>query len=443
MNRWILGAFILVSSAGYLRAGDWEQFRGGVALGHTQAARLPLTWSNTHNLAWRVPLPGAGWSQPVVVGGRIFVTTAVTGGNDRPKGMSAGAWDMSTMGWASPPATPVQWRVLAIDPADGRVLWSRTVVNMSPTFGKHASNTFATETPCGSATAVYAFFGATGTLVSLDHEGHERWRRDFGPQKIQNSFGTGSSPALHGDRLVLQLYNETDARLVCLDADTGKDVWEAARGKGTSWSTPIIWDHRGTLEVVAAGHESVIAYALADGAEQWRLGGFDTSFACSVVADADGVYMGTSSPGSRAPAAAIAPGSRGDLTLPKGQASTAAVRWWRTKSGASMPSPVVVGERLYFFGNTAVCLDKRTGADVYRKRLPGGTLTVASPLVAGDRIYVINERGHATVLRSGAEYEILAESDIGQPGEIFWATPAVAGDALLIRSSDALYCVRQ
>ena len=108
-----------------------------------------------------------------------------------------------------------------------------------------------------------------------------------------------------------------------------------------------------------------------------------------------------------------------------------------------MPSPVVVGERLYFFGNTAVCLDKRTGAEVYRKRLPGGTLTVASPLVAGDRIYLINERGHAMVLGSGADYEILAESDIGQPGEIFWATPAVAGDALLIRSSDALYCVRQ
>lgn len=442
-GRCVAGVMVLATLSAPLLAADWEQFRGGMALGHVDGARLPTTWSNTENLAWRTPLPGAGWSQPIVVGGRIFVTTAVTGGNDRPKGMSAGAWDMSTMGWASPPSTPVQWRVLALDPADGRVLWSRTVVNAKPTTGKHASNTFATETPCGSATAVHAFFGATGTLVSLDHDGNERWRREFGPQKIQNSFGTGSSPALHGDRLVLQLYNETDARLVCLDANTGRDLWQASRDKGTAWSTPVIWDNRGTTEVVAAGQESVIAYALADGQERWRLGGFDTSFACSVAADADGVYMGTSSPGSKAPAAAIVPGSAGDLTLPKGQTSTAAVRWWRTKSGASMPSPVVVGEHLYFFGNTAVCLDKRTGAELYRKRLPGGTLTAGSPLVAGDRIYLVNERGHATVLRTGAAYEILAECDIGQPGEIFWATPAVAGDALLIRSSDALYCVRQ
>lgn len=447
MTRWRTGLSILTAAAcammsARLLAADWEQFRGGTACGHVASARLPLTWSNSQHLAWRTPLPGAGWSQPIVVGGRIFVTTAVTGGNDRPKGMSAGAWDMSTMGWASPPSSPVQWRLLAIDPADGQVLWSRTLVNAKPTSGKHASNTFATETPCGSATAVHAFFGATGTLVSLDHAGNERWRRDFGPQKIQNSFGTGSSPVLHGDRLVVQLYNETDARLVCLDANSGKAVWEATRGKGTAWSTPVIWDNRGTLEVVAAGQETVIAYGLTDGSERWRLGGFDTSFACSVVADADGVYMGTSSPGSKAPAAAIVTGSQGDLTLPKGQTSTAAVRWWRTKSGASMPSPVVVGDRLYFFGNTAVCLDKRTGAELYRKRLPGGTLTVASPLVSGDRIYLVNERGHTTVLRSGDTYDILAESDIGQPDEVFWATPAVAGDALLIRSSDALYCVR-
>ena len=443
MRSWAAGAILLTCLAGGAGAAEWPQFRGGTALGHAGAARLPTRWSNTENLAWRTPLPGAGWSQPIVAGGRIFVTTAVTGGNDRPKDMSAGAWDMSTMGWASPPAAAVQWRVLALDPADGRILWSRTVVAAKAAHGKHASNTYATETPCGSASAVHAFFGATGTLVSLDHDGNERWRREFGPQKIQNSFGTGSSPVLEDGRILLQLYNEDEARLVCLDAATGRDLWQAVRDKGTAWSTPVVWDNRGTLEVVAAGNGSVIAYTLADGGERWRLGGFDTSFACSVVADDEGVYMGTSSPGSKAPAAAVVPGSQGDLTLPKGKTSTSAVSWWRTKSGASMPSPVVVDDRLYFFGNTAVCLDKRTGQEIYRKRLPGGTLTVGSPLVAGGRIYLVNERGHATVLEAGRDYAVLAESDIGQPGEVFWASPAVAGDGLLIRSSDAVYCIRE
>jgi outer membrane protein assembly factor BamB len=423
-------------------AEDWPQFRGGPALSHA-AARVPTEWSNESNLAWRTQVPGSGWSQPIVAVGRIYVTTAVSGGNDRPKATMGGVMDFSTMGRVAIPEKPIQWRVLAIDPADGRVLWSKTVVEAKPQFGKHASNTFATETPCASADTVYAFFGATGTLAALDRDGNERWRREFGPQPIINQFGTGSSPVLLGDRIILQLYNEDSAKLLCLDAATGKDAWVAERGKGTSWSTPVIWDNAGTTEVLAAGDKSIIAYALADGAERWRIGGIDTSFACSVVADREGVYFGTSSPGSKAPAAAIAPGHLGDLTPLKGETKTAAVRWSRTKSGAGMPSPVVIGDHLYFYGNTAVCLDKRTGEERFRKRLPGGTTCVGCPLVIGGRIYLVNERGTTVVMQAGPEFKVLGESKIGPGDEVFWATPAVAGDALLIRSSDALYCIRE
>ena len=215
---------------------------------------------------------------------------------------------MSTWGMASAPKTPVQWRVLRLDPADGRIEWSRTIVEAVPKFAKHASNSYATETPCAAGDAVVAFFGATGTLVALDHDGGERWRREFGPQPIQNQFGTGSSPVFHpdagGGRILLQLYNEDSARLHCLDPRTGADLWTADRGKGTAWSTPVVWTNDGTPEVVTAGEGSVIAYSIADGAERWRLGGLDTSFACSLGADADGIYYGTSScRRSRPPAA--------------------------------------------------------------------------------------------------------------------------------------------
>jgi outer membrane protein assembly factor BamB len=421
---------------------DWPQFRGGQALGHA-AARLPLVWGNDKNLAWRTAIPGSGWSQPVVAGGRIYVTTAVSGGADRPKNSTSGVWDFSTMGRPTLPKNALEWRVLCLDAADGRMLWSRTVVERKPEFGKHASNTYATETPCAAADTVWAFFGATGTLVALDRDGGERWRREFGPQKIVNQFGTGSSPVLHDERLVLQLYNEESATLVCLDAATGRDQWKADRSKGSSWATPVVWNNAGTPEVLAAGDKSLIAYALADGLERWRLEDIDTSFACSVVADAEGVYFGTSSPGSRSPAAAIAPGNLGDLTPPKGATQTAAIRWSRTKSGAGMPSPVVAGDLLFFFGDKATCLDKRTGTEKFRKRMPGGTTCVGSPLVVGDRIYVVNEKGTTLVLRAGPAFEVLGESTLGPGDEVFWASPAVAGDALLIRSSDALYCVRE
>ena len=442
-----LGLLAAVEGGLSARGDDWPQFRGGPRLGVAANARVPLQWSDTDHLAWRTAIPGAGWSQPVVAGGRIFLTTAVGAAADRPSGMG-GAMSFSTWGWGSAPKDPVQWLVLCLDPADGKILWSRTIATGVPKYGKHASNSYATETPCASADTVFAFFGATGTLVALGHDGTERWRRDLGPQPIQNQFGTGSSPVLvrdprtGGDRLLVQLYNEEAARLHCLDPRTGADLWTADRGKGTSWSTPVAWTNERGAEVVTAGQGMVIAYALDDGAERWRLGGIDTSFACSVGADADGVYIGTSSPGSRAPLCCVARGHAGDLTLPKGQTATAAVPWSRFKSGAGMPSPVVANGLLYYFGDKAVCYDARTGDEKYRKRLPGGTTCVGCPLVVGDRIYVVNEKGRTVVIQVGPEFTILAESTLGGGDEVFWATPAVAGDALLIRSSAAVYCIR-
>lgn len=434
-------ALMLGGAAAVADSGDWPQFRGGAALGKA-AATVPLDWAADRNVAWRTPIPGSGWSQPVVAGGRIYVTTAVADNAKRPSGMG-GVMSLSTWGWGSAPSDPLEFRVLCLDPADGRIVWSKTVADVKPTFGKHASNTFATETPCAAADGVYAFFGATGTLVALDRDGTERWRRDLGPQPIQNQFGTGSSPLLHGGRLFIQRYNEDQGQLLCLDAATGRDLWTAAGPKGTSWSTPFVWTNAGVEEVVSAGQGMIVAHAVADGQERWRFGGIDTSFACSPVADAEHVYFGTSSPGSKAPAAAIKGGGSGDLTLPKGEKASDRVPWSRTKSGAGMPSPVVVGDHLYFFDKIAVCLDKRTGAELYRKRLPSGTSAIGSPLVIGDRIYLVNEKGKTVVVKAGPAFELLAESSLGDTDEIFWATPAVAGNSLYIRSSDALYCIRE
>lgn len=426
--------------------GDWPQFRGGTVLGRAGDVALPLSWDaspgSKGTIAWRSAIPGAGWSQPVTVDGRIYLTTAVIPGGRKPKGMSGGVMDLSTMGWGKPPKDPVQWRVLCLDATDGSLVWSKTVVEQVPKYATHASNTYATETPCATPDGVWAFFGATGTVVALDRDGNQRWTRDYGPQAITNAFGTGASPVLHDGKLLVQLYNDDAGDLHCLDAATGADVWTATRTKGASWATPIIWDNDGTTEVVTGGQGSIVAYALADGAERWRYGGLDTSFACSLGADAEGIYFGTSSPGSKAPAAAILAGAKGDVSPGKDGATNPSVPWSRTKSGAGMPSPVVVGDLLYFFGNTAVCYDKRTGEEKYRKRLPGGTQAVGCPLVVGERIYLVNELGRTIVLKTGPEFEVLAESDLGADGEVFWSTPAVAGDALLIRSSDAVYCIR-
>jgi outer membrane protein assembly factor BamB len=431
-----------------VRADDWPQFRGGAALGNASFSRPPLAWTAGTHVAWRTEIPGAGWSQPVVIGDRVFLTTAVMPGAGKPSGMMGGVMSLTTWGMGSPPTEPVEFRLLCLDRATGQLLWSKTVDDLKPAFGKHSSNTFATETPCGSTDLVHAFFGATGTVVAFDHAGNERWRKNLGAHPTVNQFGTGSSPLLQvaadgSRRLFIQQYAEDLAEIVCLDAADGRELWRAARDKGTAWSTPIIWSNDGVDEVVTAGQGSIIAYDAATGVERWRYGGLDTSFACSVVADAEAVYFGTSSPGSKAPSGAIARGCSGDLTPAKGSAQGGKLLWSKTKSGAGMPSPVIAGDNLYFFDKIVVCCDRRTGVEKYRKRLPGGSTSVGSPLVVGDRIYLVNERGKVIVLQTGAEFKILGESSVGGADEIFWATPAVTGDALLIRSSDALYCIKE
>lgn len=423
-------------------AADWPQFRGGAALGVANQTQLSKLASGQGEVAWRQEIPGSGWAQPIVVDGKIYVTTAVDPSGGKPKGMTGGVMDMSTMGRGTAPKTELEWKMLCLDPKNGNVIWESSLAKGKPSFAKHASNTFATETPAASDKAIFSFIGALGVLVATDFQGKELWRKDFGPQVINNQFGTGSSPLLIDDAIVLQLYNEEYAKLICLNAEDGSQRWVAEREKGTAWSSPIAWSNKDRQEVIGAGQGAVIAYDLKSGEETWRLTGLDTSFSCSVVADREGLYFGTASPGSRAPIYAIRPGCQGDITLPKGETSNEFIVWSKTKSGAGMPSPVVVGDLLYFFGSTAVCYDKKNGEELFRKRMPGGTMAAGCPLVIGDKIYVVNEGGKLLTMKIGREFEVLSELQVGSADEVYWATPAPLQDGLLVRSSDAVYCVR-
>jgi outer membrane protein assembly factor BamB len=332
--------------------------------------------------------------------------------------------------------------MLCLTADTGQIVWKKTFARGKPASGKHASNTFATETPASNGQIVVAFIGPLGTLVACDLQGQLVWQKELGQQEIQNRFGTGSSPVVIGDRVLIQQYNEQFARLTCFSVADGAQLWQADRDRGTAWSTPIVWRHPGVTEVVTAGKGVVIAYDLANGQERWRCGGIDTSFSGSLVADDLAVYIGTASPGSRAPLLAVRAGLTGDVTLGKGQSSNAGVLWSRFKSGAGMPSPVVVGENLYFFGSSATCFDKRTGQEKYRARLPGGTLVAGCPIVIDQRILLVNEKGLLMTLRAGDQLAIESQFQVGGDEEVFWATPAIASTGVLVRSSDALYCIR-
>lgn len=442
---WLASALAILAVP--VRADDWRQFRGGKALSVHAQSKIASDWTQAPEPAWRTPIEGSGWSQPIIVGDKVFVSSAVAGKGGKPKGMSGGVMDPSTMGRAAKPSEPVSWKLFCLSLADGKLLWEQTVIEAIPAFGKHASNTFATETPAATNDTVFVYFGAAGMVAAYDFDGKQKWAKSLEPQKITNDFGTGSSllladdPGADSQRLVLQQYNEQSATLFCLNPADGQEIWRAERPKGSAWSTPIRWTNNGTDEIVTAGQGAVIAYELATGKERWRVGGLDTSFSCSLVADDSAVYFGTSSPGSRAPIYAVAQGHTGDLSLDKDQTSSNAVLWSGVKSGAGMPSPVVVGDYLYFFGNTATCYEKKTGKEVYRKRMPGGTLVAGCPVVVGERIVMFNESGNMIVVQTGSEFQAI-ELATGAKDEVYWSTPAISSDSILVRSSDALYCYR-
>ena len=152
-------------------AEDWRQFRGGSALSINSKSQLPEDWTEPPQAAWRTPIPGSGWSQPIIVGDKVFVSSAVPSKGGKPKGMSGGVMDPSTMGRAAKPKDPVSWKLVCLSLANGQILWEQTAIEAIPAFAKHASNTFATETPAASNDTVFAYFGAAGFLAAYDFDG--------------------------------------------------------------------------------------------------------------------------------------------------------------------------------------------------------------------------------------------------------------------------------
>ena len=436
------GCLVLAGMFGtsLVSAAEWSQFRGGARLSHVDDS-TPANWQPAETPAWRAEIPGAGLSQPIVVDGAIYVTTAVGSGVARPKSMAGGVVDPSTMGRPKIPQEKVQFQLIRLNPQDGSIAWTKIVAEKVPSTGTHASNSYATETPCGGDGRIFAYFGATGDLAAFEAGGKELWKLELGPQQISNQFGSGASPVLEGGRLLIPRFNEKEGHLLCLDAATGKELWKSQAREGTSWATPVVWSNGGKPEVIAAGNGIVVGFDLETGAEHWRLGGIDTSFSCSVVADAAGVYFGTSSPGSKGPIYAIKAGQAGDLSLAGNATSSDAVLWSKTKSGAGMPSPIVVDDLLYFFGNTVTCYEKQTGTEVYRKRMPAGQMAAGCPLVVGKTILVINETGKLFAIPAGREFAEPEGVQVGSDKEVFWASPALADGTLLIRSSEALYAI--
>ena len=424
---------------------DVPEFRGGKYPAVVEAQEIPLKWSSTENLAWKAELAGSGWSQPIVVGGKIYLTLATSAEKElTPKNFADGVKTPQSMGMgflSRAPDVSIDWQVVCIDSQDGSLLWTQTVESGKPKFAIHPSNTFATESPVATAELVVAYFGAAGLVVALDTEGSVLWRREVGVYKTSNGFGTGSSLALDDGKIYLQLHNEEKAELLCIDASSGETVWQADREtQSTSWSTPVIWRNAMRRELIVSGNQQVDSFDPSTGTLLWTVKNVKAATACSPCGDSEHLYFGGSDPFSKGPLFAVAAGANGDLTPKKSNEMFGSCAWRNDRAGPGMASPVSSGQFLYVVDRNIIrCYDTTSGEMLYQSRLPKLEMVAASPILVGDKLLIIDENGAGCIVQVGKEFNVIGGGDLD---DTVWATPAVADNSILVRGLSTLYCLR-
>jgi outer membrane protein assembly factor BamB len=426
--------------SGGLRAENWPQFRGPGSLGISAEKQLPIEWGSSKNVRWRIEIPGAGWSSPVVWEDKVFITTATTEKQAKPRAFSD-SYGGANVG--KPADSVYRWEVYCLDRPTGKVLWKQTTAEGKPAIPCHPSNSYASETPVTDGQRVYAYFGMTG-LFCYDLTGRLLWSKNLGTYKMMMGWGTGSSPALEGDRLFVQCDNEEKSFLVALDKKSGKELWRADRDEKSSWGTPFVWRNKVRTELVSGGGKKVRSYDPATGKLLWELGGMSGMCTTTPVADDERLYTGTSGPpGSNSPLVAVTAGASGDITLKEGEVSNAGVVWSQSRAGPFLPSPLLYGGYLYVLEarlNMLSCYDAKTGESAYTKeRLHQAKGFTASPWAYDGRIFCLDQDGRTFVLKAGPKFELLATNKLD---DTFAASPAIAGGDLLLRGATHLYCIK-
>lgn len=413
----------------------WPSFRGLHASGFDDDARVPAHWDTEtgKNIKWKTPIPGLAHSSPIVWGDRVFVTSAVS--SDPDPYLRIGLYGASP---DHPEHLVHAYKIFCLDTATGRLLWEHTAHRGVPKVKRHVKATHANSTPATDGRHVVAFFGSEG-LYCYDMTGKLLWSRDLGlldsgafdVPALQ--WGFGSSPIIHGQRVIVQCDVNNQSFLAVFDVNDGREIWRTPRDEGAGWGTPTIYQAEGRTRLAVNGYHHIGGYDLETGREVWRIaGGGDVPVPTPVVAD--GLIYITNAHGATAPIYAIRTTAVGDISLAEGAKSNAHVAWSYRRGGAYMQTPLVYRGLLYNCrDNGALTVyDAKTGKVVYRKRLAGGGVGfTASPVAGGGNVYFTSEEGDIHVLRAGREFELLS---VNSMGEVCMATPAIVDGTLLVRS---------
>lgn len=418
---------------------NWPQFRGPHAAGFSVNTHLPDKWSTNQNVAWKTDLPGRSWSSPIIWGNRVLLTAVVNRGESETpkKGLYLGG------NRPEPSKAEHQWKVLCLELTTGKVQWEKQVHEGAPETAIHLKNSYGAETPVTDGERVYALFGNLG-IFAFTLEGKEAWSKRLEPRKTRYGWGTAASPVVYHQRLFIVNDNDEKSELLVLEARTGKELQRVDRDEKSNWATPFIWESGQRVELVTSGSRAVRSYDL-DGQLLWSMRGMSSIDIPTPCAGGGLLFVSSGYVGDKLrPVYAIRPGAQGDITLNAGETNSHFIAWSVLAGGPYNPSPLFYEGRLYVLYDRGLvsCYEAGTGKVLYdRERLPEGLAFTASPWAAGGRVFCLNEDGVCYVLRAGDKFELLHTNRLADD-DMCMATPALAGDRLLIRTAARLYCFR-
>jgi outer membrane protein assembly factor BamB len=416
-------------------AANWPQWRGPGGQGISDEQQIPLEWNSALNVAWKTPVAGQGHSQPIVWDNRVFLTADIEGapapGHKAPEHRIEGEIFKHPDSVGSDKQHRLN--VLAFDLATGKQLWERTAYDGLVFDDRHKRSSYAAATPVTDGTRVYAYFGPEG-VYAYDFDGNLVWKASIGQFPLLG-MGTGTSPVLYKNLLIIQRDENAgdNSFIAALDTATGKEVWRTRRTVEASWSTPVLVDVDGRTELVANGNQLIVGYDPATGRELWRAKGVESNAIHTPLAGRGLVIATAGFPAKRV--VAIRPGGSGDVT------GTDRIAWQYDKGTAYVVSPILYGDYVYLVNDKGVltCLDAKTGEVKYEGgRVPVPASFMASPIAVRDRLLLTSIDGDTYVIRAGPTHEVIGTNAIGEP---VYASLAVSQGRILVRGASHLFCI--